>query len=183
MYKNTYHIVFSIIFLKNFQMTREILPTTFAKHYNSTAAEPFLDGTSSNYVEEMYNSWLRDPASVHTVNYFYFDLNFMNFYLKKLKKLFIFSQSWDAYFRNNAYCPPPSLAPSQPHHVPISQLTHLLGGGGQSMARGAQLDEKTIDDHLAVQAIIRSYQVIFGNILILSIKQIFFKQQFIEIHV
>lgn len=29
--------------------------------------KPSLDGNSTTYIEEMYNSWLRDPASVHTV--------------------------------------------------------------------------------------------------------------------
>lgn len=67
-------------------------------------------------------------------------------------------QSWDSYFRNNAYRPPPSLAPAQPGHVPISQFGHLFAGAGGGLGR-AEPDEKTIDDHLAVQAIIRSYQV------------------------
>lgn len=31
------------------------------------AAEPFLNGSSSAYVEEMYNAWLQDPKSVHAV--------------------------------------------------------------------------------------------------------------------
>lgn len=37
--------------------------------YNSAAAEPFANGTTASYVEEMYNNWLRDPTSVHTVSY------------------------------------------------------------------------------------------------------------------
>lgn len=32
------------------------------------AAEPFLNGSSSNYVEEMYTAWLQDPKSVHQVS-------------------------------------------------------------------------------------------------------------------
>uniref|UniRef100_A0A673MRC1 2-oxoglutarate dehydrogenase complex component E1 n=1 Tax=Sinocyclocheilus rhinocerous TaxID=307959 RepID=A0A673MRC1_9TELE len=32
------------------------------------AAEPFLNGTSSNYVEEMYYAWLENPKSVHKVS-------------------------------------------------------------------------------------------------------------------
>lgn len=32
------------------------------------AAEPFLSGSSSTYVEEMYLAWQRDPNSVHKVN-------------------------------------------------------------------------------------------------------------------
>ncbi|KAK1334714.1 hypothetical protein QTO34_004280 [Cnephaeus nilssonii] len=31
------------------------------------AAEPFLSGTSSNYVEEMYYAWLENPKSVHKI--------------------------------------------------------------------------------------------------------------------
>lgn len=34
----------------------------------STSAEPFLNGSSSAYVEEMYNAWLQDPSSVHAVS-------------------------------------------------------------------------------------------------------------------
>lgn len=67
-----------------------------------------------------------------------------------------FLQSWDAYFRNNAYRAPPALVPAQPGHVPLSQFGGSFGG---AVARTSQPDEKTIDDHLAVQAIIRSYQV------------------------
>ena len=32
------------------------------------AAEPFLSGSSSVYVEEMYSSWQKDPNSVHKVS-------------------------------------------------------------------------------------------------------------------
>jgi len=35
----------------------------------SVVAEPFLNGTSSTYVEEMYESWLENPNSVHKVKY------------------------------------------------------------------------------------------------------------------
>lgn len=38
------------------------------RHLNaSVAAEPFLNGTSSNYVEEMYYAWLENPRNVHKV--------------------------------------------------------------------------------------------------------------------
>lgn len=67
-------------------------------------------------------------------------------------------QSWDAYFRSNSYTSPPSLAVNQRGHVPVSQVVPFVGGG--SPVATLQPDEKTIDDHLAVQAIIRSYQVI-----------------------
>ncbi|XP_046392850.1 2-oxoglutarate dehydrogenase, mitochondrial isoform X2 [Ischnura elegans] len=109
------------------------------RHYNApVATEPFLNGSSSAYVEEMYNAWLRDPKSVHV--------------------------SWDSFFRSTsagaapgqAYSPPPSLAQAPRNTVPISALAPFIGGGHASLT--SHVDEKVIDDHLAVQAIIRSYQ-------------------------
>ena len=45
------------------------------RHYSAApppptqaAAEPFFNGSSSGYVEEMYNSWFQDPKSVHAVS-------------------------------------------------------------------------------------------------------------------
>lgn len=46
-------------------------PRTFQPNRCYTApvvAEPFLNGTSSNYLEEMYYAWLEDPRSVHKVS-------------------------------------------------------------------------------------------------------------------
>jgi hypothetical protein len=37
------------------------------KNYSTGAAEPFLNGSNSVYVEEMYNAWLQNPESVHAV--------------------------------------------------------------------------------------------------------------------
>lgn len=55
------------------QLPLSVSPPTHAqipsRLYNSAAAEPFLNGTNSGYVEEMYNNWLRDPASVHAVSF------------------------------------------------------------------------------------------------------------------
>lgn len=53
--------------LYNFQIVNDFIAASAVKNYNSAAAEPFLNGSSSAYVEEMYNSWLRDPATVHAV--------------------------------------------------------------------------------------------------------------------
>lgn len=44
-----------------------VTSNTPRRSYNAAAAEPFLNGSSSAYVEEMYNSWLVDPKSVHVV--------------------------------------------------------------------------------------------------------------------
>ncbi|XP_045446237.1 2-oxoglutarate dehydrogenase, mitochondrial [Melitaea cinxia] len=107
---------------------------------SSTAAEPFLNGSSSAYVETMYNAWLTDPNSVHA--------------------------SWDAFFRNAtngaqpgvAYTAPPNLAPYSKNEVPLTSLVPA-SGGMPSITAGSPINEKIIDDHLAVQAIIRSYQI------------------------
>ncbi|XP_026729993.1 2-oxoglutarate dehydrogenase, mitochondrial isoform X2 [Trichoplusia ni] len=114
------------------------VPVYTSRPKSSTAAEPFLNGSSSAYVENMYNSWLTDPNSVHA--------------------------SWDAFFRNatagaqpgSAYTAPPNLAPYGKHEVPLTSL--VPAGGMPSIAAGSPINEKIIDDHLAVQAIIRSYQ-------------------------
>lgn len=42
------------------------------RKYNvPAAAEPFLNGSSGQYVEDMYNAWLADPSSVHAVSIFF----------------------------------------------------------------------------------------------------------------
>ncbi|XP_043492434.1 2-oxoglutarate dehydrogenase, mitochondrial isoform X4 [Polistes fuscatus] len=118
--------------------TTQTIVATPARKYNSrVATEPFLNGSTSSYVEEMYNAWLQDPHSVHV--------------------------SWDSFFRSStagagpglAYQAPPSLAPSH-NQVPLGALLPL--GGGSQISQ-MPINEKIIDDHLAVQAIIRSYQI------------------------
>ncbi|XP_077285612.1 oxoglutarate dehydrogenase Nc73EF isoform X2 [Arctopsyche grandis] len=107
---------------------------------SATAAEPFLNGSSGAYVEDMYNAWLADPKAVHA--------------------------SWDAFFRNAAggsppgaaYQSPPGLAPPPRNTIPLSALVPSGGMSGPSLS-GSPVNEKIIDDHLAVQAIIRSYQI------------------------
>ncbi|XP_044726471.1 2-oxoglutarate dehydrogenase, mitochondrial isoform X2 [Chrysoperla carnea] len=106
------------------------------RRYNApppTASEPFLNGSSTSYVEDMYNAWLQDPSSVHA--------------------------SWDSFFRHSGsgYQAPPSLVPTRENEIPISALVPQLAGAG--IAAGSSVSEKIIDDHLNVQAIIRSYQI------------------------
>ncbi|XP_046421044.1 2-oxoglutarate dehydrogenase, mitochondrial isoform X2 [Neodiprion fabricii] len=117
--------------------TSHVVTAVPARRYNSpVATEPFLNGSSSSYVEEMYNAWLQDPHSVHV--------------------------SWDSFFRNStagatpglAYQAPPSLVPSY-NQVPSGSLMSYGASPGLSHS---PINEKIIDDHLAVQAIIRSYQ-------------------------
>ncbi|XP_011300393.1 2-oxoglutarate dehydrogenase, mitochondrial-like isoform X2 [Fopius arisanus] len=120
--------------IRNSQVVVGLEPTR--RYGSKVATEPFLNGSTSSYVEEMYNAWLRDPNSVHV--------------------------SWDSFFRNStagagpglAYQSPPSLAPRH-DQVPLGSLLPL----GGSQVGQVPINEKVIDDHLAVQAIIRSYQI------------------------
>ncbi|XP_055676072.1 2-oxoglutarate dehydrogenase complex component E1 isoform X8 [Falco peregrinus] len=54
--------------VKTISQHRLAAPRTFQQircYSAPVAAEPFLSGTSSNYVEEMYYAWLENPKSVH----------------------------------------------------------------------------------------------------------------------
>uniref|UniRef100_A0A8P4K9B3 2-oxoglutarate dehydrogenase complex component E1 n=1 Tax=Dicentrarchus labrax TaxID=13489 RepID=A0A8P4K9B3_DICLA len=96
----------------------------------SVAAEPFLNGTSSNYVEEMYYAWLENPRNVH--------------------------KSWDIFFRNaNAGAPPGAAYQSPP---PLSGSSQGLASVQARVAAQPNV-EKLVEDHLAVQSLIRAYQV------------------------
>ncbi|XP_048098662.1 2-oxoglutarate dehydrogenase, mitochondrial isoform X2 [Alosa alosa] len=94
------------------------------------AAEPFLNGTSSNYVEEMYYAWLENPKSVH--------------------------KSWDIFFRNaNAGAPPGTAYQSPPPlGTSLASLTQA-----QSLVGAQPNVDKMVEDHLAVQSLIRAYQI------------------------
>ena len=87
--------------------------------------ESYLTGTSGSYVEEMYESWARDPRSVHA--------RYVRkiFYCPIATNIFmIFFFSWDAYFRGGTYAAPPSLGDStRPNEVPLSSLGAWQGAG------------------------------------------------------
>ncbi|XP_025204790.1 2-oxoglutarate dehydrogenase, mitochondrial isoform X6 [Melanaphis sacchari] len=114
------------------------LPIVENKYSTNVNQEQFLNGTSASYIEDMYNAWLADPKSVNV--------------------------SWDTFFKNcdagaqpgAAYQAPPSLAPPGKNEVLLSSI---LPAVQNTTAIGGAFSEKMIDDHLAVQAIIRSYQI------------------------
>ena len=146
------------------------------RHYSSmVTAEPFLNGSTANYVEAMYEIWQKDPSGVHKVG---LDVCMMQCVCFGLQYLCLsscrpavrvtgqhevkspsdctppFLQSWDAFFRNassgsppgHAYTSPPSL---RPFSGPSSQVLR---------------DSDVIRDHLRVQALIRAYQIRGQNI-------------------
>ncbi|XP_070280987.1 2-oxoglutarate dehydrogenase complex component E1 isoform X1 [Myotis yumanensis] len=95
------------------------------------AAEPFLSGTSSNYVEEMYYAWLENPKSVH--------------------------KSWDIFFRNTNAGAPPGTAYQSP--LPLSMGALSAAARAQPLVGTQTNVDKLVEDHLAVQSLIRAYQV------------------------
>ncbi|XP_031567759.1 2-oxoglutarate dehydrogenase, mitochondrial-like [Actinia tenebrosa] len=95
------------------------------------AKEPFLNGNSSNYVEDMYASWLENPKSVH--------------------------KSWDAYFRNVKGGMPPGQA-YQPPPVLGQQTGALASTVSVPSAVDQSKINSLVNDHLAVYSLIRSYQ-------------------------
>jgi 2-oxoglutarate dehydrogenase E1 component len=105
----------------------------------------FINGSSTTYIEEVYESWLQNPSSVH--------------------------KSWDIYFRTGNYQSPPTLgAPlqqqQQQQQLQISNLNDLLAfiqKNTQAQPSATLVpsspEEKLIEDHLRLYALIRAFQI------------------------
>ncbi len=115
------------------------------RHFASASAPPpptaaqegYLSATNSSYVDEMYESWARDPKTVHA--------------------------SWDAYFRGAGFQAPPGLGMTKSNEVSLASLAPALMGvsaaGGAVTGTAMGASAKVIEGHLVVQTTIRSYQV------------------------
>lgn len=147
----------------SFLFQRRIITTTSGSAQKPEAAvdqksQNFLNGSSAVYIEEIYQSWLADPKSVH--------------------------KSWDIYFRTNSVQAPPTLGQAQVQAAPvatvpvssanINQLLTLLQKVSQTT--GIPLTDNTrhyaapslvpstpevqlVEDHLKLYSLIRSYQI------------------------
>ncbi|XP_053161746.1 2-oxoglutarate dehydrogenase-like, mitochondrial isoform X3 [Hemicordylus capensis] len=93
--------------------------------------EPFLSGSNSSYVEEMYYAWLENPKSVH--------------------------KSWDLFFQNATAGALPGQAFQAPLPDILESKTSLVQSHGLTKSPGKA--EKLVEDHLAVQSLIRAYQI------------------------
>ncbi|KAL1490413.1 hypothetical protein ABEB36_013114 [Hypothenemus hampei] len=95
------------------------------------SSDPSFDGTSANYLEDMYNSWLKDPKSVHT--------------------------SWDAYFRHSSsgrgYMQPPNFSPE-------NTLSYLKSVQNNPVS-SSQVNERlqNVPEQSIVQDIVNNYQM------------------------
>ncbi|XP_025778855.1 2-oxoglutarate dehydrogenase, mitochondrial [Puma concolor] len=120
--------------VRTFSQNRSAAARTFGQVRGYTApvaAEPFLSGTSSNYVEEMYYAWLENPKSVH--------------------------KSWDIFFRNTNAGAPPGTAYQSP--LPLSPGSLSAVARVQPLVEAQPNVDKLVEDHLAVQSLIRAYQI------------------------
>lgn len=117
------------------------------------ATESFLNGSSAVYIEEIYQSWLNDPRSVH--------------------------KSWDIYFRTSTVQSPPTLGqaaaapggaiPSAELNQIVMFLQQLTSSNGLPTALTKKYsmpslvpstpEEQLVEDHLKLYALIRSYQI------------------------
>ncbi|XP_065652438.1 2-oxoglutarate dehydrogenase complex component E1 isoform X2 [Hydra vulgaris] len=103
---------------------------------SSVSAEPFINGTSGSYVEEMYESWQADPKSVH--------------------------KSWDVFFRNAQKGALPGQAYQSPPEIyghPVRYVTEVTMQQTPDNAPSYEQVQNLIQDHLAVYSLIRSYQI------------------------
>ncbi|VIO87576.1 2-oxoglutarate dehydrogenase E1 component, mitochondrial precursor, putative [Brugia malayi] len=100
--------------------------------------EPFMNGTSTVYIEQMYEAWRQSPTSVHS--------------------------SWNAYFRNVERSLPPGQAYSAPPKgLPSYSVSSAVAPAPESEC-ALSLSGQTINEHLKVQLLIRSYQTRGHNI-------------------
>ncbi|KAL3079716.1 hypothetical protein niasHS_013998 [Heterodera schachtii] len=141
--------MFRIVAKRSLSTTRQWLqqsthrPPSFA-----LSAEPFMNPTSGVYIEQMYENWVRDPASVH--------------------------RSWDAFFSNVNAGAAPGQAFQAPPSVPsLSTVPHatvvprdMREVQPQTAGQVIPADELTraINDHLKIQVLIRSFQTRGHNI-------------------
>ncbi|OCT72033.1 hypothetical protein XELAEV_18035017mg [Xenopus laevis] len=117
------------LLVKHNSILRTLPPRCYV--YSSGAKEPFLSGTNSSYVEEMYYAWLENPKSVH--------------------------KSWDAFFRSADNGTPQCEIQGVPSLADIESKLPSLSS--QGLATAPAKAEKIVEEHLAVQSLIRAYQI------------------------
>lgn len=94
-------------------------------------SESFLSGSSSSYVEQMYEAWRKDPSSVHA--------------------------SWNAFFKNADA----GLAPGQAFHAPPALVSNADAAATASMLQQVSPGNvhKEIEESMKLLQLIRAYQV------------------------
>jgi len=118
-------------------------------------SESFVQGANSVYMEEMYNSWLQNPASVHkSWDVFFRGVSAgvapgLGTWLFSIFSGFAGQRSYVLGFPFVAYQPPPNLRGT--YTTPVTE-----GAGAAPSFKEVQ---KEIQDHLKLQLLVRAYQV------------------------
>ncbi|XP_043844023.1 2-oxoglutarate dehydrogenase-like, mitochondrial [Dromiciops gliroides] len=104
-------------------------PLPSQRAMSSGPPEAFLSSANSSYVEEMYFAWLENPQKVH--------------------------KSWDTFFRTA------SMGVTKDHtHGGLPCVIHTAAlQEGPGRIQNKAKTEKLVADHLAVQSLIRAYQI------------------------
>lgn len=118
------------------------------------SSEPFLDGTSANYIDEMYEAYKKNPSSVHVVHLFIFCIHqLINYNQNKfISKILFPNQSWQIHFKlvdagakpGGAYQRPPPLVTEN-------------GSGGNK--KSSEFVSSPPEPPVNVHELIRSHQV------------------------
>lgn len=155
--KTNFHKCFEYL-LKN----KNILFFIKLKRFSTSSNESFLNGTSANFVEDVYKSWKQNPSSVHTVRSL---KTFPSFSTLKCFK------SWDTYFKNaTGALPSTSSLPAKTSSISPARMQSSSASAASNNL--SEVNDAIIEDHLAVQAIIRSYQVKLLSSKYTNIKQL-----------
>lgn len=97
-------------------------------------SETFIDGTSANYVEEMFAQWQKDPSSVHA--------------------------SWASYFKNVESGAPLGSGFAVPPTIASPSLFPTPSGVPQGVpVQTGVPNEQILLDHMKLMLLIRAYQV------------------------
>ena len=119
---NTNSLLRSLLFSNQFSSS--------PSNSNLKNGDTFITGTSGNYIEEMHEAWLKDPASVHV--------------------------SWQAYFKSLASgrtSQESFMAPGSSAQEGILKLSSITANSNSAATLAS------IQDHLKVQLMVRAYQV------------------------
>ena len=142
------HIFKSVINSNKFKHSNTIIQSSFSTTTTAVTSSPvqntnFINGSSATYIEEVYEAWIQNPASVH--------------------------KSWDIYFRTGSYQSPPTLGGSsqQNQQIQLSNINDILAfiqKHAQAPVANVPLvpaspEEKLIEDHLRLYALIRAFQI------------------------
>lgn len=115
------------------QYQRQALPLTVASTRAFSSEDNFLNGANANYVDAMFASWQKDPASVHP--------------------------SWNAYFANDgAYQSPPALGKNATQ-AQLDEIVGMLRGGASiGGAVDSAAAERGARESVQIAALCRAFQ-------------------------